>query len=77
MSGINLTAKQAEIIHRRLVETEHYLTKLRNRMLELGADVDDRTFRKVYSAQITVRDLVEELHRMTAASFYSTPEKPR
>jgi hypothetical protein len=68
-----ITAKQAEIVYRRLVETERYLTKVRNRMLELGSHVDDRLFRKVYVAQMTLRELTEELHRLSSAQFYPQP----
>jgi hypothetical protein len=62
MDSRDITAAQAGKMHAKLVENARYLQRLRDRMVTKGFTLDDPLFKRVLAAQISMADLVNELH---------------
>jgi hypothetical protein len=76
MDSSNLTAEQAEQIHRSLCKLSHYLYRLTDRMQRTGFPPSDPLFQKARRAYDAINALSVELYEMSCKSGASQPQAP-
>jgi len=74
---MKLTKEQAAAVHERLWRTTGYLSRLHERMSQVGFLIDDPMYQAVLKAQRAMQDLCVHLHYASVGTGVGQPPDQR